>query len=152
MATRISLYLFLIFSVPMLGQTNYEVVEQQLPYHTIGSSFTTNIVGTNEPFVVYQWQKYMEEHKGITYVVHLDEGNIELISEHVAFPLLPDELVTIHSRLSPNPSETGVLLSLWIERKDGSYFDSNSQQEAGKQIKSWLQKFHDSIMKLNQVH
>lgn len=132
------------------AQNSYEVIEQPLPYNRTATSFTTNIIGLNEDFVLYHWEKFIENHGGKTYVSSVEKGNIEMHSEHVKFPLLDDEEVSIHTRVTPNRTESGVLLTLWIQMKDGDYFSSKSHPKQASAIKDWLLKFNQNLETLEE--
>lgn len=150
MKTIFATIFFLTITYTHTAQNTFEVIEQPLPYNVMATSFTTDIIGLNEGYILYQWEKFIENHKGETYVTSSEKGNIELHSEHVEFPLLNYEEVSIHSRVSPNSSETGVLLTIWIQTKDGSYFSSNNHPEQAKNIKDWLFKFNRHLEALNE--
>ena len=125
----------LLMSTVSYSQTDYEVLEQNLPYNKLATSYTIDVIGAGESLAMYEWQKFIEKHKGTTYVISYGEGDIELESEHVAFPLLKNELVTIHSRFSPNNTESGVLMTIWIQMSDGTYYASKTYPDSGKKIK-----------------
>ena len=141
--------LFTGLSNCVLAQSTFQVVEQQLPYNHRATSFTTEFIGLGEDFIVYNWEKFIEDHDGTTYVTSSGLGDIELRSEKVKFPLLSNQEVEIYSRLSPNSAESGVLLTLWIRTKDGEYFSSKTYPEKAKDIKDWLLKFNKSLEALN---
>lgn len=149
----------LILTIAFLGtislsraQDDYTVYEQNMPYNKLATSFSIDVIGAGEGIVIYNWQKFIEKHKGTTYVISYGEGDIELESEHVQFPLLNNQLVTIHSRFSPNDIEAGVLMTIWIQLKDGTYYSSKVDPESGKKIKNWLLAFHQELMELNCTH
>lgn len=143
----------LFFSIGLLSaQEDFQVMEQKLPYHKVASSFGVNLIGVNEDFVIYNWQKFIEEHGGVTYVVSTDRGNIELDSEHVVCPFLADQKVDIHTRISPNDDLTGVLLTIWIEKNNGTYYSTETDENSGQNIKSWLELFHNKLMALSRTH
>ena len=143
------LFLILIFSVGLtngiLAQSSFEVTEQQLPYKKWATSFTINALGLGEGFVAYNWEKFIEDHGGTTYVTSSERGTIEMQSKEVKFPLLNDAVVEIFTQLGPNNTESGVLLTFWVKMKDGTYFSSESHKEEAKNIKSWLQKFNQEL-------
>lgn len=143
---------FLFTVIPGIAQDDFEVHEGSLAFNKLATSFTIDVIGSGESSAMYSWQKYIEKHKGKTYVVSYGEGNIELESEQVVFPLLDDQLVTIHSRFSPNKTETGVLLTIWIQMEDGTYYSSKVDPDSGKKIKNWLLAFHQELMKHNRTH
>lgn len=149
---KIKLFFVLAFCMSILSnsQNDYDVLEQNLPFNKLATSFTIDVVGAGESLAMYNWQKFIEKHKGATYVISYGEGNIELESQHVAFPLLNDQLVTIHSRFSPNIAESGVLMTIWIELADGTYYSSKTDPDSGKKIKKWLLAFHQELMELNR--
>ncbi|WP_158976557.1 hypothetical protein [Cellulophaga sp. L1A9] len=123
------------------AQNSYEITEQSMPDNKMATSFTANIIGQNESNVYYQWQKFIESHKGKTYLVFAKEGNVEFESEHVLLPMLDNKSVTLHTRFSPNYSESGILLTLWIELPDGDYYSSMTDEDSAKKIKDWLLKY-----------
>ena len=43
----------LIATSTLVAQTNYEILERNLPYNKFATSFTGNIIGTSENFVMY---------------------------------------------------------------------------------------------------
>ena len=134
------------------AQSDYKIIEQNLPHNKMATSFTTNIIGAGESLSIYNWQKFIEEHKGTTYVTTYGEGDIDLESKHVLFPFLQNKLVTIYSRFAPNDSETGVLMTIWIQKKDGTYYSSKTDPNSAKNIKKWLLQFHNKLMDLNRTH
>ena len=140
--------MFLISTISN-SQSSFEVLEKNLTYNKLATSFTIDVIGAGESLAMYNWQKFIEKHKGTTYVISYGEGNIELESEHVEFPLLDNRPVTIHSRFSPNITESGVLLTLWIQFSDGTYYSSQSDPDSGKKIKGWLWDFHQDLMQIN---
>lgn len=142
----------LIATSTLVAQTNYEILERNLPYNKFATSFTGNIIGTSENFVMYHWQKYIEKHGGTTYLVSNNEANVEFESEHVAFPFIKNELVTLHTRFTPNDRGTGVLITLWIEFKDGTFYSSKTHKDSANKIKQWLLAFDQEIMKMNGTH
>ena len=46
----------------LLAQQSFQVIEESLPYNRYANSFTTNIIGLNEGFVLYHWEKFIENH------------------------------------------------------------------------------------------
>ena len=151
---KIKLFFVLVVFMTTLSnsQNDFDVLEQNLPFNKLATSFTINVVGAGESLAMYTWQKFIEAHKGTTYVISYGEGDIELESQHVAFPLLNNQLVTIHSRFSPNIAESGVLMTIWIELPDGTYYSTKSDPESGKKIKNWLLAFHQKLKELNRTH
>lgn len=152
MKNTLLLIAFLLTATLIHAQNDYEILEQDVPYNKMATSFTTNVTGVGEKLAIYHWQKFIEKHKGTTYVVSYGEGDIDLVSDHVEFPLLNNEQVVIHSRFAPNDTETGVLLTIWIEMEDGTVFSSKTDPNAGKKIKNWLLLFHNELMELNRTH
>jgi hypothetical protein len=136
--------LFFVFTASQ-AQNTYEVDEQQMPYNKLATSFTANIVGINENILLYQWQKFIEFHKGTTYLIAGDMGELEFESEHVMFPLLNNQSVTIHSRFNLNSTESGVLLTIWIQLPDGTYYSSKTDENSAQKIKDWLLKFDEQL-------
>ncbi|WP_431160739.1 hypothetical protein [Flagellimonas beolgyonensis] len=126
---------------PVLAQNPFVVTEQVMPYDKLATSFTANIIGHNESYVYVARQKFVESHGGKTYLVSSKEGNVEFESHQVRFPVLGDTPVTLHSRFAPNYSESGVLLTLYIELADGSYYSSRTHGDSAQRIKDWLLKF-----------
>ena len=149
MKIKIVLLLIILISTISNSQSSFEVLEKNLTYNKLATSFTIDVIGAGESLAMYNWQKFIEKHKGTTYVISYGEGNIELESEHVEFPLLDNRPVTIHSRFSPNITEAGVLLTLWIQFSDGTYYSSKSDPDSGKKIKGWLWDFHQDLMQIN---
>ncbi|MCL5130302.1 hypothetical protein [Algibacter sp. L4_22] len=143
---------FLLTATISKAQSDYQIIEKSLPYNKLATSFTTNIIGVGESLSIYNWQKFIEKHSGTTYVTSYGEGDIDLESKHVKFPLLKNQLVTIYSRFAPNNSETGVLLTIWIQKEDGTYYSSKTNPDSGKNIKQWLLLFHNELMDLNRTH
>lgn len=123
-----------------------------MPYYRSVTKFTTNIISVNENFVMYNWQKFIERHKGTTYLVSIGEGDVEFESEHVIFPRLNTKVVTLHSRFTPNNSETGVLLIIWIQIKDSTFYSSKTNKDAAQKIKKWLLSFDQQLMQENRTH
>ena len=132
------------------AQNPFEVIEEPLPYSKMASSFTINIIGYNEDFVINEWQKYITDFSGVTYLKAINKGVIDMESKGVVFPLLNDDKVTLHSRFSPNSALTGVLLTVWIEKEDGTFFSSSTNKKEAKRIKDWLFEFKNKIRALNK--
>jgi len=130
--------MILIYMPLVYAQNPYEITEQSMPYNKMATSFTANIIGQNESNIYYQWQKFIEAHEGKTYLVSAKEGNVEFESEHVKLPMLVEKSVILHTRFAPNYSENGVLLTLWIELSDGSYYSSQTDKDSAQKIKDWL--------------
>ena len=136
----------MLFCMPTVNAQNpYEITEQNMPYNKMATSFTANIIGQNESNVYYQWQKFIEAHKGKTYLVSANEGNVEFESVHVRLPMLGNKIVVLHTRFAPNYSENGVLLTLWIELPDGSYYSSKTDEDSAQKIKDWLLKYDQQL-------
>ena len=131
------------------AQNPFEVIEEPLHYSKKASSFTINIIGYNEDFVMNEWQKYITDFSGLTYVTAVNKGVVEMESKGVVFPLLNDDQVTLYTRFSPNRALTGVLLTVWIQSADGTFFSSKSGKEEAERIKNWLFEFQDKIRLLN---
>ncbi|MEW4923801.1 hypothetical protein [Algibacter sp. 2305UL17-15] len=132
------------------AQLSFEVVEEKLPYSHWATSYTTNIIGYGQDFVLQKWQNHIGELGGKTYVESMHRGNIELRSENVKFPILNDEKVTIYTRLKPNSTLTGVMITLWIQTKDGTYFSTQTHPEEAKKMKKWMMEFNVNLKKQNQ--
>jgi hypothetical protein len=138
--------LFALFSAFITNAQNpFEVIEEPLPYSKMASSFTINIIGYNEDFVMTEWQKYITSFGGLTYLKSIHKGVIDMESKGVVFPLLNNEKVTLYTRFSPNNSLTGVLLTVWIEKQDGTFFSSATSKKEAQRIKNWLFKFQQKI-------
>ena len=152
MINKLLLLAFLFTATFLNAQSNYEILEQDVPFNKMATSFTTNVIGVGEGLALRNWQKFIEKHKGTTYVVEYGEGDIDLVSDHVEFPLLDNKQVLIHSRFAPNDTETGVLITIWIEMEDGTFYSSKKDPIAGKNIKKWLLDFHNELMTLNRTH
>lgn len=133
----------------LLAQQSFQVIEESLPYNRYANSFTTNIIGLNEGFVLYHWEKFIENHGGKTYITFVEKGNYEMHSKEVKFPLLNNEEVDIYTRVTPNKTLSGVLLTIWIKTKDGVYFSSKSHPDQAKKIKNWLLAFNRNLEELN---
>ena len=152
MKNRLLVILILLTATLSHAQADYKVYEQNVPFHKLASSFTINVIGVGEGLAIRNWQKFIETHKGTTYVIEYGEGDINLESKHVQFPFLDNKQVTIYSRFGPNSSETGVLMTIWIEMEDGTYYSSKTDPDSGKKIKDWLFSFHQELMELNRTH
>ena len=137
--------LFLGFFNGVRSQSSYQVIEEKLPFNHWATSFTTDIIGMGEEFILYNWAKYIEDHGGTTYATSSERGTTELRSEKVKFPLLDNKEVEIYTRLSPNRTESGVLLTVWIRTEDGTYFSSEAYPKEAKNIKDWLLKFNQNL-------
>jgi hypothetical protein len=143
-------FLFILIGILTSNSQNpFEVIEEPLPYSRVANSFTINIIGYNEDFVLNQWQKYITEFSGVTYVKSIHKGVIDMESKDVVFPLLNNEKVTLHTRFSPDNSLTGVLLTVWIEKEDGTFFSSKINTKQAQRIKDWLFEFKNKIRLLN---
>lgn len=149
--TKITLSILLAFTSILVAQNTYDIVEQQLAMDKYATSFSANIIGVNEDFVIYNWQKFIEKHKGTTYLVSTGEGDVEFQSEHVTLPFLNNQVVELHSRVSPDNSETGVLLTIWILLPDGTYYSSKIEKNSASKIKQWLLQFDEQLMNKNDV-
>lgn len=152
MKIKIIFVLVFLMATTSNSQSSYEVLEQNLPYNKLATSFTINVIGAGESLAMYHWQKFIEKHKGTTYVISYGEGDIELESDHVEFPLLDDQVITIHSRFSPNTAQSGVLFTIWIQLSDGTYYSTKVDPNSGEKIKRWLLTFHQELMQLNRSH
>lgn len=146
------LLVFVLTTILTYAQNDYQIIEQDVPFNKLATSFTTNVIGVGEGLAIRNWQKFIEKYKGTTYVVEYGEGDIDLVSDHVEFPLLDNKKVLIHSRFAPNDTETGVLLTIWIEMEDGTFYSSKIDPDSGKKIKNWLLQFHNELMELNRTH
>ena len=131
------------------AQNPFEVIEEPLPYSKKASSFTINIIGYNEDFVINEWQKYITDFSGLTYVTAVNKGVVEMESSGVVFPLLNDNKVNLYTRFAPNKTLTGVLLTVWVQKSDGTFFSSESSKKEAERIKDWLFEFQDKIRLLN---
>ncbi len=140
-----------MFTALLFAQNNYDIVEQQLPLNKYTTSFSVNIIGVNEDFVIYNWQKFIEKHKGVTYLKSFGEGNLEFESEHVTLPFLNSQVVDLHSRITPNYTETGVALTIWIVLPDGKYYSSKIDKASASKIKKWLLQFDQQLMDENNI-
>ena len=145
-----STVLFLSLSLVHAQNYEYQITEGTVPGQEYAVSFGTNIIGANEDFVKYNWQKFVKKQGGTTYLVKSDFGNFEFESEHVSFPALGGEEVTLHSRFTPNDDETGVELTIWIENGDGTYYSIKESKNSGDEIKKWLRSFNKKVMKINR--
>ncbi len=131
------------------AQNPFEVIEEPLPYSKMASSFTINIIGYNEDFVMTEWQKYITDFSGVTYLKVINKGVIDMESKGVIFPLLNNVKVTLHTRFSPNHTLTGVLLTVWIEKENGSFFSSKENMKEAQRIKDWFFEFQKKIRLMN---
>jgi hypothetical protein len=149
---KIKLTLLLAFFNFLISsaQNPFEVIEEPLPYSKMASSFTVDIIGFNEDFVMTEWQKYITGFQGVTYLKAINKGVIDMESTNVVFPLLNNNKVTLHTRFSPNHTLTGVLLTVWIEKEDGSFFASRTNKKEAERIKEWLFEFQNKIRFLNR--
>jgi hypothetical protein len=149
---KIKLTLLLAFFNFLISsaQNPFEVIEEPLPYSKMASSFTVDIIGFNEDFVMTEWQKYITGFQGVTYLKAINKGVIDMESTNVVFPLLNNNKVTLHTRFSPNHTLTGVLLNVWIEKEDGSFFASRTNKKEAERIKEWLFEFQNKIRFLNR--
>lgn len=147
----ISLSFFVAFTSLLVAQNDYDIVEQQLPLNKYATSFSANIIGVNEDFVIYNWQKFIEKHKGVTYLMSIGEGDLEFESEHVTLPFLNNQMVDLHSRITPNNTETGVALTIWILLPDGKYYSSKTDKASAAKIKKWLLQFDQQLMEKNNI-
>ncbi|MCJ7467084.1 MAG: hypothetical protein MUO53_10370 [Maribacter sp.] len=145
MKKGVAVIAFLLVYTASQAQNSYEINERQMPYNKLATSFTANIEGINENFLLYQWQKFIEYHKGTAYLIAGDEGDLEFESEHVIFPILNNQSVTIHSRFNLNSAESGVLLTIWIQLPDGTYYSSKMDEDSAKKIRDWLLKFDERL-------
>lgn len=141
------LFILLLTIKLVNAQNGYQVIEQTVPYNRFATSFTTNILGENENFVMYNWQKFIEKHKGATFLISAEKGTFEFESEHVEFPLLNNKIVTIHTRFNPDDSDTGVLITIWIQMSDGNYYSSKTDENSAEKIKNWLLLFNKQLTK-----
>lgn len=138
--------LFALFGIFISkAQTPFKVIEEPVPYSKMANSFTINIIGYNEDFVMTEWQKYITDYGGLTYLKSIHKGVIDMESKDVVFPLLNNEKVTLHTRFSPNNTLTGVLLTIWIEKEDGTFFSSQTNKKEGQRLKDWLFEFQKRI-------
>lgn len=152
MKHKLLLMICLFTITSSFAQEDFQILEQNVPFHKLATSFSTNIIGANEDFVIYNWQKFIERHKGVSYVISIGEGDVELESNHVVCPFLNNQTVDIHTRFEPNDTKTGVLLTIWIEMKDGTFYASKTDKDSGENIKKWLLSFHNELMELNRTH
>ena len=150
MKTRALIQILVLSTSFAFSQSSFKVVEEPLPYSQWATSYTTDIIGQDENFIVYHWQKFIEDHKGVSYVKSVEKGNVALESEHVEFPILNNEKVTCFTRFTPNRTESGVLMTLWIKQADGTFFSSKNHKDSGQKIKTWLLKFNQSLEKANE--
>jgi hypothetical protein len=143
--------LLVLFNVCIINAQNpFEVIEEPLPYSKMANSFTINIIGYNEDFVMTEWQKYITSFGGVTYLKSIHKGVVDMESKDLVFSLLNNNKVTLHTRFSPNNSLTGVLLTVWIEKQDGSFFSSRTNKKEAQLIKDWLFDFQKKIRFLNK--
>lgn len=145
------LYIVLFISTLAYSQEPFKIVEQNMPYNHYATSFTTDIVGLNEGFVIYHWQKFIQNHGGTTFLQQKEHGDWQFVSEHVKFPPLNDQAVTIYTRFNLDESETGVNMTIWVKLNDGNYFSStNNQNKDVQKLKDWLYKFKQLLEKENE--
>lgn len=142
--------MLLFFSlVNGFGQNFYEVLEGPIPNTKNLSSFTINIIGYNQDFVMAEWENYINELNGLTYLNSVYKGVIDTTVKNIKFPILNNQIVNLHTRFSPNSSLTGILVSVWIEKQDGSFFSSKENLDKAKQIKNWLLGFQNWMRQIN---
>lgn len=115
------------------AQNPDNISEQTMSYENMATSSTANIIGQNDSDGYYQWQKFIEGHKGNTYLVSPKEENVECESEHIELPVLDERPVTLHSRFAPNYGENGVLLT-WTALADGSYYPQRPKKIPPKRL------------------
>ena len=129
-------------------QNSFEVLEAPLSHNRMASSFTINIIGYNQAVVMQEWQDYTAQFGGVTYLKSDYRGVIDTETKHAIVPLIHQENVTIGTKISPNDTLTGVLLSIWMQKDDGCYVSSKEDVEEAKTIKSWLFNFQNTINRL----
>lgn len=147
----ITLSVLFAFTPILVSQNTYDIVEQQLPMNKFATSFSANIIGVNENFVIYNWQKFIEKHKGTTYLMSFGEGEVEFESEHVTLPFMNNQIVSLHSRIGPDNTKTGVTLTIWILLPDGKYFSNKTDKSSAIKIKNWLLQFDQQLMDKNNL-
>ena len=76
---------------------------------------------------------------------------MEFESEHVILPFMENQIVTLHSRISPNNTETGVLLTIWIILPNGKYYSSRTDNASAAKIKEWMLEYNLQLMAENDV-
>ncbi len=141
---------FLLVHGFAMAQLSFEVVEEKLPYNHWATSYTTNIIGYGQDFVLQKWQGHIDNLGGKTYVESMHRGNIELRSEKVKLPILNDEELTIYTRVTPNSTLTGVLITLWIQTEGGKYFSTQTHPKEAKNIKKWMLEFNRNLKEQNR--
>ncbi len=133
------------------AQASNSVIEEKLPYYPNEINFTTEILGLGEDFVLDHWQQYILEHGGKSEILGYEKGDLQMVSKDVMLPPLDNETVTLNTLLSPNTSETGVNLSINVQKKDGTYLSNQGQDKvAAKKLEAWLLDFNRGLTSLEK--
>ena len=150
MKNKLLVLIFLVGFANIQAQPSYVIIEKPLPFNHWATSFTTDIIGANETFVSGNWEKFIEDHKGQALLRSMIEGDVEYECVHVQIPFLNNEEGTIFTKLSPNDSETGVLLTIWIQTKDGNFYSAEKDPESAEKVKTWLLLFNQKLTEANR--
>ena len=146
---KYSLILMIMGSVK--AQSSNTIIEAKSPYYPDKILFTTEIPGLGEEFVYTHWQNYLQKHGGTTQLEQDEHGNIQIKSTNVQFPPLDNKKVIIETLLRPNTSETGVDLSISIQKGDGKYISSfNENKTVVEDLKKWLLQFNRNLRALEK--
>ncbi|MCG2461870.1 hypothetical protein K8352_14010 [Flavobacteriaceae bacterium F89] len=145
MKNKLIILVFLGVFANAQAQSSFVVVEKPLPFNHWATSFSTDIIGVNETFVSNYWEKFIEDHKGQALLRSMVEGDVEYECVHVQIPFLNNEKGTIYTQLSPNDSMTGVLLTIWIRMKDGTFYSAENDPKSADNVKSWLLLFNQKL-------
>ncbi|MEC7265320.1 MAG: hypothetical protein VXW38_16385 [Bacteroidota bacterium] len=133
------------------AQASNSVIEEKLPYYPNEINFTTEILGLGEDFILDHWQQYILEHGGKSEILGYEKGDLQMVSREVRLPPLDNEIVTLNAMLSPNASETGVNLSINVQKKDGTYLSDQGQDKvAAKKLEAWLLDFNRGLTSLEK--
>lgn len=150
MGNRLMVLAFLVVFSSIRAQSSYVVVEKSLPFNHWATSFTTDIIGVNESFVSKNWEKFIVDHGGEALLRSMVEGDVEYECRQVKIPFLNNEEDTIYTRLSPNDSMTGVLLTIWIKRDDGTFYSAEKDPKSAEKVKTWLLLFNEKLQEASR--
>ena len=145
MGNRFLVLVFLVAFANIQAQSSFVVVEKPLPFSYWATSFSTDIIGVNELFVSKHWEKFIDDHGGEALLRSMVEGDVEYECLGVKVPFLDNEEDTIYTRLSPNDSMTGVLLTIWIKRDDGTFYSAEKDPKSADKVKTWLLQFNQKL-------
>lgn len=133
------------------AQADNMVIEEKSLLNPNETQFTTEILGLGEDFVLSHWQNYLEEHGGTSEFQQNERGNFRMYTNHVKFPPLGNESVTIKTLMAPNEAETGVDLSIGVIMADGTSVSSKNQSKSEMELlKNWLMEFNGRLRTLEK--